>query len=49
MTRTEAVKMIMAKIEYIGLPKAIEIYNYLGCYGEIEVTGEIIARYAERR
>lgn len=45
MTRTEAVKMILTNNEYLGLPRAIELYNYLGCYGEIEVTAEMICEY----
>lgn len=40
LTRTEAVKII--RRETISLPRAIEIYNYLTCYGEIKVTTDTI-------
>ena len=44
MSRTQAVKYIYDNIEG-GLPRAIEIYNYLSCYGELEVTEEKINNY----
>lgn len=49
MTRVEAVKMIMAIDENIGLPRAIELYDYLGCYGEITVTEKMIERHFAAR
>ena len=44
MERAKAVKMIM-KIQETGLVKAIATYNYLSCYEEIEVTGQMIRNY----
>lgn len=40
LTRTEAIKKI--RRQTISLTRAIEIYNYLTCYGEITITEEII-------
>ena len=33
------------KIQETGLVKAIATYNYLSCYEEIEVTGQMIRNY----
>ena len=32
-----------------GLPRAISIYNYLGSYGETEVTDQMINDWLEAR
>lgn len=45
MTRTEAIKKILNKLTDGGLPRAIEIYNYLTCYGDVIITDEAINRY----
>ena len=47
MNRTQAVKMIYNRIKEVGkgLPDAIETYKYLSCYGQIEVTREMIKQY----
>lgn len=44
MTKTKAVKMILDNIDG-GLPRAIEIYNYITGYGSTEATPEQILRY----
>ena len=45
MTKAKAVKEIYKYLQSRigGLPRAIEIYNYLSCNGEIEVTEQEIA------
>lgn len=48
MTRTKAVREILNNINYGGLPRAIEIYDYLSGYNTIVVTTEIIANYFRR-
>lgn len=48
MSKTEAVKKILKSIEFGGLPRAIEIYNYIGCFGELEVTAQMIDEYFNR-
>lgn len=45
MDEATAVKLIYNHLMSGGLPRAIEIYNYLGCYGEIPVTKEMIDIY----
>lgn len=49
MTKANAVKRIFNEMKNRnmdgGIPKAVEIYNYIGCYGELEVTVEDIVRY----
>ena len=48
MSKAEAVKKILKHLEFGGLPRAIEIYNYLGCFGELEVTTEMVDGYFNR-
>lgn len=52
MTRTKAVKLIYqiltTEFYYGGLPRAIDIYNYISCYGNLEVTPDMINRYFNR-
>lgn len=52
MAKAKAVKRIFNEMKNRdmdgGIPRAVEIYNYIGCYGECEVTAEEIARYFER-
>lgn len=52
MARAKAVKMILDIMEdngtLGGLPRAIEIYNYLACYGEVKVTAAMIRVYFNR-
>lgn len=49
MERTKTVKRIYDYLNdncyYGGLPRAIDIYNYLSCNGQIKVTNEMIERY----
>lgn len=53
MTKTKAIKAIFGLLKnhgiYGGLPRAVEIYNYLSAHGEIEVTGAMIMGYFSRR
>ena len=41
--RVEAIKII--RRQTISLARAIEVYNYLTCYGEIEITEETINNF----
>jgi len=46
--RHSQIRMIKRRL-LCGLPRATSIYNYLGCYGEIEVTDEMINDWIEAR
>lgn len=51
MKKTEAVKYIYYHLYDFegGLPKAVEIYNYLSNFGEIELSEIIIKNYLNER
>lgn len=42
MAKAKAVQAILKKLNIGGLQRALEIYNYLSCNGEIEVTQQDI-------
>lgn len=42
--KAQAVKLIFNRMEG-GLPEAVAVYNYLGCFGEIGVTSDMIEDY----
>ena len=45
MSKIDAVKEIYKYEEVTGLPEAVEIYNYLSAYYNVEVTKDMIVKY----
>jgi len=43
LNRTEAVKIIRKYV--FSLQRAVELYNYLSCYGELKLTKDTIENY----
>ena len=47
MNKTTAIKYILNRLE-CGLPRAIDIYNYLTAFGEINATQNEIDAYIKK-
>ena len=47
MTKIQTIKLIRKIDDFIGLPRAIGVYNYLSCFGTVTVTENDIYGYFE--